>query len=86
MAMGLAEGQGKNWPKAKNALAEGQSPPQELEVSPRSGLYLLVDSYYLKGLMVYQTLRICIQVQFSQRYGQIKDRTPNFFLNIFGLA
>ena len=33
-----------------------------------------------------QTLRICIQVQFSQRYGQIKDRRPNFFLNIFGLA
>ena len=26
----------------KKALAEGQSPPQELEVSPRSGLYLLV--------------------------------------------
>ena len=26
-----------------------------------------------------QTLRICIQVQFSQRYGQIKDRRPNFF-------
>ena len=42
MAMALAEGQGKNWPKAKNALAEGQSHPQELEVSPRSGLYLLV--------------------------------------------
>ena len=28
--------------RAKNALAEGRSPPQELEVSPRSGLYLLV--------------------------------------------
>ena len=28
--------------RAKKALAEGQSPPQELEVSPRSGLYLLV--------------------------------------------
>ena len=35
---------------------------------------------------LYQTLRICIQVQFSQRYGQIKDRRPNFFLYIFGLA
>ena len=35
---------------------------------------------------IYQTLRICIQVQFSQRYGQIKDRRPNLFLNIFGLA
>ena len=38
----------KNWPKAKNALAEGQSPPQELEVSPRGGLYLLVP---LKALI-----------------------------------
>ena len=28
--------------RAKKASAEGQSPPQELEVSPRSGLYLLV--------------------------------------------
>ena len=45
MAMALAEGQGKNWPKAKNALAEGQSPPQELETSPRSGLYILVLNY-----------------------------------------
>ena len=27
---------------AKKGLAEGQSPPQEIEVSPRSGLYLLV--------------------------------------------
>ena len=32
----------KDWPKAKKALAVGQSPPQELEVSPCSGLYLLV--------------------------------------------
>ena len=29
----------------KNALAEGQIPPQKLEVSPRSGLYLLVYIY-----------------------------------------
>ena len=28
--------------RAKKASAEGRSPPQELEVSPRSGLYLLV--------------------------------------------
>ena len=28
--------------RAKKASAEGLSPPQELEVSPRSGLYLLV--------------------------------------------
>ena len=28
--------------RAKKASAVGQSPPQELEVSPRSGLYLLV--------------------------------------------
>ena len=32
--------------RAKKALAEGRSPPQELEVSPRSGLYLLVILYY----------------------------------------
>ena len=28
---------------AKKASAEGRSPPQELEGSPRSGLYLLVE-------------------------------------------
>ena len=28
--------------RAKKTSAEGRSPPQELEVSPRSGLYLLV--------------------------------------------
>ena len=28
--------------RAKKASAEGQSPPQELEVGPRSGSYLLV--------------------------------------------
>ena len=33
------------WPRAKNALSKGQSPPQELEVSRRSGLYLLVKIY-----------------------------------------
>ena len=33
----------KNGPKQhKKALAEGPSPPQELEVGPRSGPYLLV--------------------------------------------
>ena len=43
----MAEGQERigrtprnNWPNAKNALAKGQSPPQELEVSPRSNVYL----------------------------------------------
>ena len=30
--------------RAKKALAKGQSPPQELEVGPRSGPYLLVLS------------------------------------------
>ena len=29
--------------RTKKASAEGQSPPQELEVGPRSGPYLLVD-------------------------------------------
>ena len=32
--------------RAKKASAEGRSPPQELEVSPRSGLYLLVQIIY----------------------------------------
>ena len=29
--------------RAKKSLAEGRSPPQELEVGPRSGPYLLVN-------------------------------------------
>ena len=35
--------------RAKKVLSKGQSPPQELEVSPRSGLYLLVENeeFYL---------------------------------------
>ena len=56
MDMALAEGQTrigrrprKNWPKAKNALAKCQSPPQELEVSPRSGLYLVVANNITNG-------------------------------------
>ena len=32
-------------PKGKKASAEGQRPPQELEVSPHTGLYLLVFVY-----------------------------------------
>ena len=39
--------------RAKKASAEGQSPPQELEVGPRSGPYLLV---FLKGLISGQGL------------------------------
>ena len=34
--------------RAKKALDEGQSPPQELEESPRSGLYLLVILKHIK--------------------------------------
>ena len=36
---------------AKKATAEGRSPPQELEVGPRSGPYVLVlvESYYFAG-------------------------------------
>ena len=40
------------WLKAKKALAEGQNPPQELEVRPRSGLYLLVYKYRDNSLEV----------------------------------
>ena len=35
---------------------------------------------------IHQTLSIWLGIQFRQRYGQIKDRRPNIFLNIFGLA
>ena len=34
--------------RAKRDLAEGQYPPQELEESPRSGLYLLAAAYTVK--------------------------------------
>ena len=44
--------------------------------------YILLKSYD----NINQTLRICIQVQFSQRYGQIKDRRPNFFFEYFCLG
>ena len=37
---------------AKKASAKGRSPPQELEVSPRSGLYLLV--YMKKEINIFQ--------------------------------
>ena len=33
-------------PREKTALAEGRSPPQELEVGPRSGPYLLVYCHF----------------------------------------
>ena len=42
ITQGLDRRPKKDWPKPKKALAEGQSPPQQLEVSQRSGLYLLV--------------------------------------------
>ena len=35
--------------RAKKAAAEGRSPPQELEVSPRSELYLLVKCYLVES-------------------------------------
>ena len=41
----------------------------------------------VKALMsINQTLSIWLGIQFRQRYGQIKDRRLNIFLNIFGLA
>ena len=43
-------------PKGKKASAESQSPPQELEVSPRSGLYLLV-ALYRKAARWYNILK-----------------------------
>ena len=38
--------------RAKQILAIGQSPPQELEVGPRIGPYLLVFLYFLSLLLV----------------------------------
>ena len=38
----LGDNFGKSLQSLKKASAEGQSPPQDLEVSPRSGLYLLL--------------------------------------------
>ena len=37
--------------RAKEALAEGQSPPQELEVGLRSGPYLLVPTAHVSYLL-----------------------------------
>ena len=37
----------KDWQKARKALAKGQSPPQELEVSPSRELYVLVNNVKL---------------------------------------
>ena len=45
---GLGQRPKKDWPKAKEALAKGQSPLQELEVSPHSWLYVLLCRYYTK--------------------------------------
>ena len=38
--------------RPKKAWAEGQSPPQELKVGPRSGLYLLVHVIFYDGTKV----------------------------------
>ena len=48
-----------------------------LVLQQEQNLFLNRHAEYLE--FINQTLRICIQVQFSQRYGQIKDRRPNFF-------
>ena len=39
--------------RAEKALAKGQSPPQELEVSPHSGLYLIVIIIIIIIISVY---------------------------------
>ena len=43
--------------RTKKASAEGRSPPQELEVSPRSGLYLLVLKVMLLLLLLLLLLK-----------------------------
>ena len=47
-----------NWPKQHNKPAEGRSPPQELEVGPHSGPYLLANNKWvkpIKAVISYQT-------------------------------
>ena len=48
---------------AKNALGEGQSPPQELELSQHSGLYLLVIYTYLFKHLISLTELCFVQVK-----------------------
>ena len=54
--------------RAKKASAEGRSPPQELEVNPRSGLYLLVPMIQGK----------------NQGYGQSRENFELLFRQVSG--
>ena len=47
--------------RAKKASAEGRSPPQELEVSSRSGLYPLVSTVTMLKLVLVVQLNFIVQ-------------------------
>ena len=79
----------KNWPKQHKKLffcpkgkkSLGRSPPQELEVGPRSGLYLLVFIKIIKGIisllkLFWSCCQMFVLYLFSQLY-QLKNYNGN---------
>ena len=56
ITQGLGQKPTIDWPNAKNTLAAGQSLAQELEVSLRSGLYLLVYLHRHPKYKVYYSI------------------------------
>ena len=52
--------------RAKKASAEGWSPPQKLEVSPHSGLYLLVILITHHGFIIFLSLYISINTRLTE--------------------
>ena len=58
----------------KKASAEGRSPPQELEVGPRSGPYLLVH-FYIMNTSSYHTIRFRKKSNFTSEPIQFQIRT-----------
>ena len=61
--------------RAKKASAEGQSPPQELEVSPRSGLYLLVVDKRWTIKEIKETIKLILPFKISSIIKQIQFGT-----------
>ena len=59
--------------RAKKASAEGQSPPQELEVGPRSGPYLLV--IIIIFVLIYSSSDACLAIVCTKSHSQHKTTT-----------